>query len=394
MNCSDEWVVGPDEPHLGKKKECELIEEDGEGLGLILALIVDEGMIPEVFYAKDNRTEDDIELKTCDYLDGTFIAWYNNKSEFDEYREFTIEELTRVVKGGLSLDELIIAVRAAVEEHGEDIAGYVDPDDLYLSSELSQKIVEHGREALWDEVSDWNIDSDDSYYDTHKDFIVDFLKLTESEQDEYKDELMDMLREHIYVSYDYDGALDCTEVRLNVAYIKDWEYVYGWQYIDYKNNKIVSMPEEYGAVLALFGYTLEGYIDWYNSDSRSEHKFYESFEAEIDNSGQGFTEIVFLLKMSLNDVLKLKDADALVLGTNVRYGMFDHWNGGGSPLELNSDTEVTLDPKSKHVSWRVDGQDGNYDVDAVYGLCGDAWSTDFKIEMAEESLGSSGKVEK
>jgi len=359
--------------------ETELIEEDGEGESILFEIILETKSIPDTFYVIDDYSDEQIELQSRNYLSCRFVVWFEDRMEIGS-DGLTTRELRRGLYG-LDDKELKLAREKAIEKLGESIEGYIDHDDLYLSDEMAGTILNKGMDCFWETIDDnyWN-DSGDEYYEDHVLFMYKSLELTDEEIETYKDEILECVREWAYVSYDYSKAVDYTEVKLNLAITFETDYIYGWQSIDYSDEctKIEDMPEEYGDVLAIFGYELADYIGWYNSGKDPEHAFFKSFEAEIDNSGQGFTEIVFLLKCSLAEALEIKESKKIKIGTSVMCGMFDFWNGGGSILELDyqEDIEITMTDK---ISVRVDGQSGQWDVDSVYGLCGDAWVNECEV---------------
>jgi len=83
-----EYQVMEGEPHLGKQTECELVEDEGEGLEILLTYMVDNQECPETFNAEDEFNGEDIELQTSTYLTNDQIDMLNDMfmvtSEWDE----------------------------------------------------------------------------------------------------------------------------------------------------------------------------------------------------------------------------------------------------------------------------------------------------------------------
>ena len=60
--------------------------------------------------------------------------------------------------------------------------------------------------------------------------------------------------------------------------------------------------------------------------------------------------------------------------------MYDLWNGGGSVFEIQLEKDVRLPIKFIR-SALPDGEDGNYSVESVYGMCCSVWRPDMVKEI-------------
>jgi len=85
-----------DEPHLGNMTEHELMEDEGEALELLLTYMADQQEVPTSFYAIDDYSDEDIDLKTIDYLTDAQIT--NLKAAF-ELTDGWDEDSLRVILG-------------------------------------------------------------------------------------------------------------------------------------------------------------------------------------------------------------------------------------------------------------------------------------------------------
>jgi len=70
-------LIDANEPQLGSITEPELIQDEGEGLDLLIDDMVSNQEVPTTFYAIDDYTDEDIELQTSDYLDDAQIDMLN-----------------------------------------------------------------------------------------------------------------------------------------------------------------------------------------------------------------------------------------------------------------------------------------------------------------------------
>lgn len=118
--------------------------------------------------------------------------------------------------------------------------------------------------------------------------------------------------------------------------------------------------------------------------------FLRSIRKELVNMPSHMATLTFLVKMSLEDLIKLNglvklqdrdghhydtnekpDCGCVVIGKGTETGLYDPWNGGGSVLEIELEKDVELPVKFIR-SALPDGGDG-YSISNVYGLCGSVW---------------------
>ena len=94
--------VDMDEPQLGAQLEEEFYEDEGEGLELLITYMADQQEVPTTFTAIDEFSDEDIELKTCDYLDNKYIDSLN--AMFMDNNDWTEEQLTFLINLWEELD--------------------------------------------------------------------------------------------------------------------------------------------------------------------------------------------------------------------------------------------------------------------------------------------------
>jgi len=296
------------------------------------------------------------------------------------------------------LENLDNIVSESVRKYGESIEGYVDHRDLYLSDETANKILSRGEDYFWEFTSEYYYpDDSDDYYSDHYEFVISSLNLDDDEKEEYHDQIMEAIKEVLHISVSIDEALDLTSVCINVAVTpKEVDYVWGWESLEYKKGTgsksgkeiLTYIPDDYDDILKIFGLRASEYKSWFNNTLRKErdekfNNFMEKFNQEIMNSGQGFDQLVFGVKMSLREALKLKEAKSITLEPGYMCGFLDTWNGGGSLLDLGYVYPVTIDLNKENVHFYIDGFDG-YGIDQIYGMSSDAWECKYTINGLEE----------
>ncbi len=94
---SDTYPVMDGEPHLGTVVETELMEDEGEGLAILITYMADQQEVPRTFIAIDDYSDESIELIINDYLDNSQIAIlegaFIHDSEWTETQLYFLIEL-------------------------------------------------------------------------------------------------------------------------------------------------------------------------------------------------------------------------------------------------------------------------------------------------------------
>ncbi len=87
--------IWAEEPQLGSLDESELIEDEGEGLAILITYMADQQEVPTTFSAIDEFGDEDIELQMSDYLDSNYIDMLN--AMFMDNNDWTEEQLTFLI---------------------------------------------------------------------------------------------------------------------------------------------------------------------------------------------------------------------------------------------------------------------------------------------------------
>ena len=133
-------------------------------------------------------------------------------------------------------------------------------------------------------------------------------------------------------------------------------------------------------------------------DTANPKGFLESVCTEVANVSTHMNCLVFLVRMSLRDLIALNeliatkerdghfydarkspDCGMIIISKRAETGLYDPWNGGGSLLEIQLEKDVEL-PVRYIRSALPDGMDG-YSISSVYGLCGSAWRSNMIKEL-------------
>ena len=123
----------------------------------------------------------------------------------------------------------------------------------------------------------------------------------------------------------------------------------------------------------------------YVSRKTEKNEFVESMVCEMENLSSSLATMIFLLKLSIKDLIKLVELrnrenqeGYIVLDKNTVCGLYDMWNGGGSCLDVKLEQDVTI-PFKNIYDVCVDGiRQHGYDPDEVYGLYGECWKDALK----------------
>lgn len=125
--------------------------------------------------------------------------------------------------------------------------------------------------------------------------------------------------------------------------------------------------------------------------------FLYSVRSEVENTPSGTQQLTFLVKMTLeqlielNELIKLQDRNGknydtrknpycgyIVLDKKTETGLFDTWNGGGGPFEIELEKDVRL--PVRYIAYALpDGNKQGYSISEVYGMCGSCWRDTVKL---------------
>lgn len=132
--------------------------------------------------------------------------------------------------------------------------------------------------------------------------------------------------------------------------------------------------------------------------------FLYSVRSEVENTSSGMQQLTFLVKMTLeqlielNELIKLQDRNGknydtrknpycgyIVLDKKTETGLFDAWNGGGGPFEIELEKDVKL--PVRYIAYALpDGNKQGYSISEVYGMCGSCWRDTVKVIHAPKGV--------
>ena len=265
---------------------------------------------------------------------------------------------------------------------------YADYRD-YLSEESVVEILD-SKEPM-DKFYEIINESYDEVYFESLDYITDdFIDfLHEKGVDDFdEDDVRETVQDTVSIEPDYDHYLkekyNCRlivdsgdanyDFSLNPSYANDYGRT---------NEENGEKLEEQASIVWLAktqGYTLEDVqkaLDAENSDGLG--KFLKSVREEAFNTSSSMNALVFLCRVSLEDLILQHQKNLPVTITSVRScGLFDTWSGGGSVLDIQLEKPVTIPADMIHV-FVPDVKYNGYSVDDVYGLSSSAYDADIKI---------------
>lgn len=231
-------------------------------------------------------------------------------------------------------------------------------------------------------VWDWN---DRFMYEGIVEEVRDELDIEDELSD---DEIIELARDvGFFVDFDINEVLDHNDVNVVVRLDHDVGNPYDagvsvyppseWEW-NRAGNRIVRMDDETQLAMRRLGTSMTAFIKWYN-DGRDEDEspFFYSLWREFFNMYVGPHEVVFLLRMSINEYLELLKAKEIVIHPGTTCGFVDMFiNGSGSVLEVKFPKPLKL--KGGQWDAMIDGERG-LGIDQIYWLVRAAWEG--KVEV-------------
>lgn len=239
----------------------------------------------------------------------------------------------------------------------------------------------------------------DGYYDELANIKSETVNALQEESEEGLDscdyDIIDrFFEERVYIKYPIKHFLDCT-YHVNIFLDTgdgNYDFTLNSVYPSYCQDEPSQIDKKAGIVFLAKtqGYRKTELSDALNKGEVKDSKFLKSMFEEVENISSNINVVTFLVEMTLNDIIQLNKlvnhqednghkCDAtkrpycgyIVLDKSVMSGLYDHWNGGGSILELQFEKDIKI-PVKYIRSALPDGCDG-YSIDKVYGLCSSAW---------------------
>lgn len=134
---------------------------------------------------------------------------------------------------------------------------------------------------------------------------------------------------------------------------------------------------------------------------KTDDLFLKSVYQEVENSSSCMNTVTFLVKMSLEYILKINEAIAKRDEKGFQYepskrphageiripkscmcGLVDYWYGAGSVLEIQLEKDVVL--PIRYLRSADPDEWERYSITEIYGMCKSAWKTEVSLHMEEK----------
>lgn len=286
-----------------------------------------------------------------------------------------------------------VDLKALLDEYMSKNYGYDKVGDHYeyemyadYSDELSDRTILKALEskeplfeieAKIDEAYDYGADYSDDLY-------KDFTKFLDKKDVDYDvDEVFDYLNDYVYFIPPYDHYLK-QEVKCHlIVDTADANTDFTLNPNDMTTEEEIDNLDPEASIVWLAktqGYNIEQLKEALKGNY-GDSKFLKSVYEETINNVGNLSALTFLLKATVEDLLKVKEESLDVkVSPSVECGFFDVWNGGGSTLEIELEKPVTI-PNEYIWAFEPDAKGGRvaYSVDDVYGLIGSAYKDAYEI---------------
>lgn len=150
-----------------------------------------------------------------------------------------------------------------------------------------------------------------------------------------------------------------------------------------------SLPEGFEDVFKILKTSFNEFKFWYDNsinngglhtDDAKKNRFMYSIYQEIENCYDGFTNLVFCIKTSLNDALELKKNTPIIsIDKNTPIGFYDSWNGSGGVLEIVPNNDIKIDLSHENIKVIAD-ESNSYTIKNIFWLDNSFWE-DYTIPV-------------
>jgi len=304
-------------------------------------------------------------------------------------------------------------------EYGYEV--YIDKREDVFGNDALKKISKDGVEAGTNQfdylnenyVFDWEIAEKESRVG---EIIEIFKKKYPQEYSDYEDEIFEWIQEHVYGYVNPEDLNQEIDVAITLD-VGDGNYDFScnnlfneWDNYSYELNSlspVVWLAKQQKKLMELKKAIKDLKHNRY--DTKNYSKFTQSCIQEFNNQFHCMSCMTFLVRMGLNDYIKLqgmirrqkesneknkaeydydkrKDSgEYIVIDKKVECGLFNPWLGGGSMLEIDCEKDIKIPTKAIWKAWIEvhGGCDLGYTVDEVYGLCRTVFDTPVKIHGKE-----------
>jgi hypothetical protein len=261
---------------------------------------------------------------------------------------------------------------------------YADYNDTIELSVLANKYNKYSRGMTGEEFTDKLYEYLDDVYsyssltDELSPIVEDIKKYFDSQNITHTDDdVWKVVSENIYINPPYEHFFEQNypcEIFIDTG-DSNTEYVEN-AYADDVLKTVDDIPDTASLVwlAKTQGYTKE---DLFNAIINSDFKnseFLKSVQEEVYNCSSSIGQLVFLVEMSINDVI---NKSQFVVSTRTDCGLVDTANGGGSVLGIILEKPVTITRDIGYVEFDYT-VDYDYSVDDIYGGVGHTPLTESK----------------
>lgn len=277
------------------------------------------------------------------------------------------------------------------------IERYVDYRDEFPESAINKILDSNNPQETYDEIiTDWDINSDDWYYEDN--FWKEFNSFCE--ENSFDD---DEARQIVYDNFWWvhpDHFLNPFVDTVLTIDVGDGNYDFSCHNIlNYcsGNKKELDNPSglrwlaKQQKRLTLLNKEIANYQ---HSSGDCKSKFVESCITELVNATSSLTHLSFLVKMPLKDAIRIEeyrmqllkdkkyprytpqdckeDLGSITLSKDTMCGLYDSWHGGGSLLEIELERDVKIPIQF------LDSITSTEQIQSVYGLTSSCWKETIK----------------
>lgn len=292
---------------------------------------------------------------------------------------------------------------------GEIYADYrdtIDPGTV-------QEILSQGnpKDTFYDKILEWYGDIDFDYRIEVESDVIEYIEEHYPDFFEEIDEdlIKEYVQENVYFEYPYEHYLQqefCIDIMVDTGDL-NYDYILNCIYPHYNAIDMEDVDDNASLIWLAQqqGYTKEAFLkameDGHSDYTNRKLSFLESAYNELLNSSSHMNCLNFLVKLSLEDILSLKEKinenkkqlkegcgkygylypenrigeDTITIDKSVECGLFDTWSGGGSLLEIQLEKDVIL-PLKFIDDIVIDGQrttSRGYSISDVYGVNSSLW---------------------
>lgn len=284
----------------------------------------------------------------------------------------------------------------SIDESGEFyIEIYADYSDKMDDKTIAEILAsDYPEDTLHEKISECYADADMYVFGEAKNNVMQYLNKMYPDEEFDEDDVLNYIYENVYAKYPEDHYLK-QEVYANIFMDTgdgNYDYVLNSVFPHYNGRQGEALNDK--ASIAWLarqqGYSKKALKNALYYCEYNDSEFLKSMRAEVHNMGSHMSTLTFLVRLTLEDLIKinklvkLQDVNGhkydatenpycgyIIIDKSVVAGLYDPWCGGGSILEIELDKDVKI--PAKYIRQILpDGEDG-YSIEGVYGMSGSAW---------------------